>query len=71
VAVLRQACGASFLLVVPGIRPSGAAVADQKRVMRPRAARDAGADYLVIGRAITDGDARANIERILEEIEGQ
>jgi orotidine-5'-phosphate decarboxylase len=53
VAMLRQACGPSFLLVVPGIRPSGAAAADQKRVMGPRAARDAGADSLVIGRPIT------------------
>jgi orotidine-5'-phosphate decarboxylase len=54
VAALRQACGPSFLLVVPGIRPSGAAAADQKRVMGPRAARNAGADYLVIGRPITE-----------------
>ena len=35
VAALRAACGTGFLLVVPGIRPSGAAVADQKRVMTP------------------------------------
>jgi len=54
VAALRAACGASFLLVVPGIRPSGAAAADQKRVLGPRAALDAGADYLVIGRPITE-----------------
>jgi orotidine-5'-phosphate decarboxylase len=54
VAELRAACGPSFLLVVPGIRPSGAAAADQKRVMGPRAALDAGADYLVIGRPITE-----------------
>lgn len=39
--------------VVPGVRPEGAAVGDQKRVMTPRAALDAGASMLVIGRPIT------------------
>jgi len=53
VAALRAACGRDFLLVVPGIRPHGAAARDQKRVMGPRAAIEAGADYLVIGRPIT------------------
>ena len=41
------------LFVVPGIRPAGATVGDQKRVMPPSAARDAGAGVLVIGRPIT------------------
>lgn len=41
------------LLVVPGIRPEGSDSGDQKRVMTPRQARDAGADILVIGRPIT------------------
>lgn len=41
------------LFVVPGVRPEGSAVGDQKRVMTPRAARDAGAGVLVIGRPIT------------------
>jgi orotidine-5'-phosphate decarboxylase len=53
VASLRAACGRDFLLVVPGIRPAGAALGDQKRVMTPKEAIDAGADYLVIGRPIT------------------
>jgi orotidine-5'-phosphate decarboxylase len=54
VAALRRDCGADFLLVVPGIRPAnGARQDDQKRVMTPRQALDAGADYLVIGRPIT------------------
>jgi orotidine-5'-phosphate decarboxylase len=69
VAALRQACGPSFLLVVPGIRPSGAAAADQKRVIGPRAARDAGADYLVIGRPITEAaDPAAAARAIAAEL---
>jgi orotidine-5'-phosphate decarboxylase len=41
------------LFVVPGVRPEGSAMGDQKRVMTPRQARDAGAGVLVIGRPIT------------------
>ena len=60
IAALREACGRAFLLVVPGIRPSGVAAGDQKRVLNPRAALEAGADYLVIGRPITGApDPRA------------
>jgi orotidine-5'-phosphate decarboxylase len=53
IARLRQELGPDFLLVVPGIRPLGAAVADQRRVMGPAEAHDAGASILVIGRPIT------------------
>lgn len=52
-AAVRAACGPDFLLVIPGIRPAGAALADQRRVMTPRQAMAAGADILVIGRPIT------------------
>jgi orotidine-5'-phosphate decarboxylase len=50
---LRRALGAEFCLVTPGIRPEGAEVDDQRRVMTPRRALEAGADYLVIGRPVT------------------
>jgi orotidine-5'-phosphate decarboxylase len=53
VRVIRQACGASFRLLTPGIRLPDADSADQSRVCTPaRAARD-GSDYLVVGRPIT------------------
>jgi orotidine-5'-phosphate decarboxylase len=53
IELVRSECGPEFLIVTPGIRPSGAAVGDQKRVMTPREALDKGADWLVIGRPIT------------------
>jgi orotidine-5'-phosphate decarboxylase len=53
VAALRDALGDEVLLVVPGVRPAGAALGDQARVMTPRAAVAAGASYIVVGRPIT------------------
>ena len=50
---LRKELGPDFLLVVPGIRPAGSELGDQRRVMGPAEARDAGANILVIGRPIT------------------
>ena len=49
---IRKAIGSDFMLVVPGIRPAGADLADQKRVMTPTEALGKGADILVIGRPI-------------------
>lgn len=69
IAAIRAACGPDFTLVVPGIRPAGAAVGDQKRVMTPRQAIDAGADWLVIGRPITGApDPIAAAREILREL---
>lgn len=56
IAAVRAACGQEFILMVPGIRPAWAAAHDQKRVMSPQEAIDAGATYLVIGRPITQAD---------------
>ncbi len=50
---LRQVCGDDFLLVCPGVRPTGSATGDQRRSLTPAAAIAAGANYLVIGRPIT------------------
>ena len=55
VAAVRKSWKDGFF-VVPGIRPAGGDVADQKRVMTPRAAIDAGASILVIGRPVTGAE---------------
>ena len=69
VAAMRQAFPEATL-VIPGIRPAGAAVGDQKRVATPAAAVAAGASYLVIGRPITQAlDPAAAAGAILSEIE--
>jgi orotidine-5'-phosphate decarboxylase len=51
---LKEFFGTEFLALVGGIRPSGTPVGDQKRVASPREAVQAGADYIVVGRPITD-----------------
>jgi orotidine-5'-phosphate decarboxylase len=67
---IRSACGPDFFTVVPGIRPAGADVADQKRIATPAAAVEDGADLLVIGRPITAApDPDAALAGILAEIE--
>ncbi len=68
-AGMRAALGPDMLLVTPGIRPAGADVADQKRVMTPARAIAAGADHLVIGRPVTQAaDPKAAAEAIVAEI---
>ena len=55
-AAIRAACGDDFLIVTPGIRPAGAELGDQKRVLTPAAALEAGASHLVVGRPVTRAD---------------
>ena len=70
VSGIREACGPGFFTVVPGIRPAGAQVYDQKRVATPEAALSAGADLLVVGRPVTAApDPDAALAQILAEIE--
>ena len=66
---LRDRCGDAFTLVCPGVRPSWAQKGDQQRVMTPKEALNAGANYLVIGRPITQAqDSSEAIAKICEEI---
>lgn len=68
---IKGALGRNFLTLTPGIRPSGAEHGDQKRVTTPAAAVRAGADYLVVGRPITQAvDAAAAAEAILADMRG-
>jgi orotidine-5'-phosphate decarboxylase len=64
-AQLRGRFGADFLLVTPGIRPAGAAVDDQRRVMTPVEAIRNGSSYLVIGRPVTRADDPVQVLRML------
>jgi orotidine-5'-phosphate decarboxylase len=68
-ATLRPIIGPSMVLVTPGIRPTGAASGDQKRIMTPAAAIAAGANYLVVGRPILEArDPKAAAETIVADI---
>jgi orotidine-5'-phosphate decarboxylase len=63
VAVVREVTGEEFCLIVPGIRPAGSNGHDQVRLLTPEEALDAGADYLVIGRPITEANDPAGAAR--------
>jgi orotidine-5'-phosphate decarboxylase len=65
IEIVRETCGPDFLIVTPGIRPEGAAVADQRRVKTPSEALSAGADILVIGRPITGAPDPADVARVI------
>ena len=68
-AMLRARLGDDLLLVTPGIRPAGADAGDQKRVATPGQAIGDGADYLVVGRPVTQArDPRAAAQAIVAEI---
>jgi orotidine-5'-phosphate decarboxylase len=53
IGLIKELCGKEFLTVTPGIRPVGSAAGDQRRIMTPIEAVNAGGDYLVIGRPVT------------------
>jgi orotidine-5'-phosphate decarboxylase len=68
-AAIRKTCGKDFFLVVPGVRPKGAAAGDQKRIATPEEAIRAGADLIVVGRPITGApDPAASARGIVREI---
>ena len=69
IKALRAEFGDKIKIVVPGIRPSWSESGDQKRVMTPRQALDAGADYLVIGRPITaHSNPHEGVEKVIGDL---
>jgi orotidine-5'-phosphate decarboxylase len=71
VAALRAIAGPEGVLVVPGIRPAGAAVGDQKRIATPAETLRQGASFLVVGRPITQAtEPGAAAKKILDEMAG-
>jgi orotidine-5'-phosphate decarboxylase len=69
VPAVRAVVPREFLIVTPGVRPLGAALGDQKRVMTPKLAREAGADLVVVGRPLRDAqDPAAAARAIVEEL---
>ena len=65
--MLKNQCGSDFQLITPGIRPSFAQQGDQRRVMTPAQAMDAGVDYMVIGRPITQADDPIEALSLIEQ----
>lgn len=71
VTAVKQAVGKDFLAVTPGIRPAGADIGDQSRIMTPKDAFAQGADYIVVGRPITAApNPREALLSLLKELEG-
>jgi orotidine-5'-phosphate decarboxylase len=69
--MVRGIVGSQMAIVTPGIRPAGSAVGDQKRVMGPAEAINAGASHLVVGRPITAAaDPAAAARAVLGEMKG-
>ncbi len=70
ITAIRKVCGHDFKLIVPGIRPESSDAGDQKRIMTPYEAMERGADYLVIGRPITQsGNAAMAAESIYDSLQ--
>jgi orotidine-5'-phosphate decarboxylase len=68
-AALHKIVGHQMSLVTPGVRPAGASVGDQKRIMTPARAIAAGADYVVVGRPVVEAaDPKAAADAIQAEI---
>jgi orotidine-5'-phosphate decarboxylase len=69
IRAIRNALGPRWAIVTPGVRPTGGERQDQSRVATPRAATQAGADYLVVGRPITGApDPAQAAAAIIEEM---
>jgi orotidine-5'-phosphate decarboxylase len=70
IELIKQECGKDFLVVSPGIRPAWAAAQDQKRIMTPSQAVEKGADFIVIGRPVTQASSPSKaFAKIVNELE--
>ena len=68
--ILRSELGKDFKIIVPGIRPRWMKNNDQKRIMTPKQALSLGADYMIIGRPITESDSPLlTVKKIISECE--
>jgi orotidine-5'-phosphate decarboxylase len=63
IKAVRAACGPTFIILTPGIRPSGADLGDQKRTLTPGEAMAAGANYIVVGRPVVEAKDPAEVVR--------
>lgn len=69
ITAIREAVGEDFVIVTPGVRPSWAQAGDQKRIMTPAEALDAGASYIVVGRPVTAApDPAEALDRLFSDI---
>ena len=69
IELLRGIIGKDVILVTPGVRLSGDAAGDQKRIMTPKRAKELGANYIVMGRSVLDKpDRKAAVQSILDEL---
>ena len=68
IKAIRKSLGRDFLIVTPGVRPEWAAALDQKRIATPKDAIRDGADFIVVGRPVTEAaDPVDAVKRILKE----
>lgn len=69
IGLIRKATQTPFVIVTPGVRPLWSAPGDQKRIVTPKKAIDDGADFIVVGRPITENpDPEAAAKKILNEL---
>jgi orotidine-5'-phosphate decarboxylase len=65
--MIRRKLGEDFLIVTPGVRPAWAELGDQKRVATPKEAIANGADYIVVGRPVTEAPDPAQAAKKIRE----